>query len=80
MATIAKISSQGQITIPAWIRQRFGLSPNQIVEFTAEEDGIKLTRVATIDEKADYFSALKKSSKAQDSKRFFEENYDGSRF
>jgi AbrB family looped-hinge helix DNA binding protein len=81
MTTVAMISSQGQITIPAWIRRRFGLDPNQVVKLTAEKDGVRLTRVETIDEKANYFSALvKPGSDAGDPKKFFEENYDGSRF
>jgi len=39
-----RITPKGQITIPAELRQRFGLLPNTEVELEATEDGILLRK------------------------------------
>jgi AbrB family looped-hinge helix DNA binding protein len=37
-----RITSKGQVTIPAHIRERYGLLPDADVEFVEEEDGPRL--------------------------------------
>jgi AbrB family looped-hinge helix DNA binding protein len=41
-----RITSKGQVTIPADIRERAGLLPNTEVEFALEGDKVTLTRAA----------------------------------
>jgi AbrB family looped-hinge helix DNA binding protein len=41
-----RITSKGQVTIPADIRQRFGLLPDTEVDFVVEGSTIKIVRVA----------------------------------
>jgi len=40
----AKITSKGQITIPAEIRQLLGAKPGDRLDFTSTPDGIKVAR------------------------------------
>lgn len=39
-----KITTKGQVTIPAEIRERLGLLPNTEVEFTLAGNGVVLTK------------------------------------
>lgn len=39
-----KITTKGQVTIPADIRERLGLLPNTEVEFTLAGNGVMLTK------------------------------------
>jgi AbrB family looped-hinge helix DNA binding protein len=39
-----RITSKGQVTIPAELRARFGLLPETEVEFVAERGGIRLVK------------------------------------
>lgn len=41
---LMRITPEGQITIPAEIRQRLGLLPDTEVEFEVREDGLYLRR------------------------------------
>jgi AbrB family looped-hinge helix DNA binding protein len=41
-----RITSKGQVTIPADIRERAGLLPNTEVEFALDGDTVTLTRAA----------------------------------
>jgi AbrB family looped-hinge helix DNA binding protein len=45
MATIAKISSQGQITIPARLRQIIGVEPNERVLIHQKNDSIVVSKL-----------------------------------
>lgn len=42
-----RITSKGQVTIPADIRARSGLMPNTEVEFSYDGDTVRITRVDT---------------------------------
>jgi len=46
----ARLTSKGQITIPAAIRRRLGLEPGQVLEF--DENAPYLSAVAVFDEPA----------------------------
>jgi AbrB family looped-hinge helix DNA binding protein len=41
-----RVTSKGQVTIPAHIRERFGLLPDTEVEFVVEGDTVKIVRAA----------------------------------
>jgi len=41
-----RITSKGQVTIPAHIRERFGFLPDTEVEFVIEGNTVKIVRVA----------------------------------
>lgn len=48
----SKLTSQGQISVPAEIRRRLGLVPGSVIEWTVEDDVIvvrKSTRYASAD-------------------------------
>lgn len=45
---IAKVSSKGQVTIPAGIRKKFGLGANDRVDFIIEAERIILVPVKTL--------------------------------
>jgi AbrB family looped-hinge helix DNA binding protein len=38
----SRVGQKGQITIPAEMRNHFGIKPKDTVEFVEEEDGIKV--------------------------------------
>jgi AbrB family looped-hinge helix DNA binding protein len=40
-----RVTSKGQVTIPAEIRERFGFLPDTEVEFVVEGDAVKIERV-----------------------------------
>jgi AbrB family looped-hinge helix DNA binding protein len=40
----AKISSQGQISIPAEVRKMLGVGPGDVVEFNEDDGSVVLTR------------------------------------
>lgn len=39
-----RITSKGQVTIPAWVRQKFGLSEGTEVEFVVEGNTVCIVR------------------------------------
>jgi len=40
-----RVTSKGQVTIPAEIRERFGFLPDTEVEFVVQGDAVRLVRV-----------------------------------
>ena len=42
-----RMTSKGQVTIPAELRERFGLGPGQEVEVVAGEDGAVVRRLSS---------------------------------
>lgn len=42
-----RITSKGQVTIPQWIRERYGLMPQTDVEFTERDGVVTLAPAAT---------------------------------
>jgi AbrB family looped-hinge helix DNA binding protein len=47
---IARVSSKGQITIPAAMRRELGIKPNSTVEIIPSEDGILIRPTRSIGE------------------------------
>jgi AbrB family looped-hinge helix DNA binding protein len=47
---ITKVSSKGQITLPAAMRRKFGIKPNSTVEIIADGDGILVRPTRSISE------------------------------
>jgi len=45
---LATITSKGQVTIPAAIRERFGLRQGDRVDFVVEGDEVRIRRVKTL--------------------------------
>ncbi len=41
-----RITSKGQVTIPIEIREQLGLLPDTEVEFTIDEDAVRMTKAA----------------------------------
>ena len=41
----AKVTSKGQITIPREVRRRLGVRPGDRLEFTEDEQGVRMTAV-----------------------------------
>lgn len=46
METAMRVTSKGQVTIPADIRKRFGLLPDTEIEFVVEGNDVKIVRAA----------------------------------
>lgn len=42
-----RITSKGQVTIPQWVRERYGLMPQTDVEFTERDGMVVLTPLAS---------------------------------
>jgi AbrB family looped-hinge helix DNA binding protein len=74
-----KISSKGQIVIPARMRKELGLEAGQWINAELKDGVIKLERAKTIEENADYFTSLIKpgTKPITDAHQFVEENWDG---
>jgi antitoxin PrlF len=53
----SKLTSQGQISVPAEVRRRLGLAPGSIIEWT-EEDGRIVVRAAGQHSSEDVHKAL----------------------
>jgi len=53
----SKLTSQGQISVPAKIRRRLGLAPGSVIEW-AEEDGRIVVRAAGLHSSEDIHKAL----------------------
>lgn len=53
----SKLTSQGQISVPAEIRRRLGLAPGSVIEWT-EEDGRIVVRAAGRNSSEDIHKAL----------------------
>jgi AbrB family looped-hinge helix DNA binding protein len=45
-----RVTSKGQVTIPADIRRRFGLLPDTEVEFVVEGNNVRIVRAANAQE------------------------------
>lgn len=45
-----RITQKGQVTIPAEVRERFGLLPDTEVEFVVEENTVKLVKSSSKDQ------------------------------
>ena len=57
MSQIAKISSKGQVTVPARIRKALQVSSGDLISWEIGEDGrVSIRRVAPVD--VDYLAAL----------------------
>ena len=59
---VARMSSKGQIVIPAPIRRQVGLSEGDVVLIDTDESGreLRLRKAETVDEMADRFTAFLK--------------------
>ncbi|HEY5749075.1 MAG TPA: AbrB/MazE/SpoVT family DNA-binding domain-containing protein [Chryseolinea sp.] len=55
----ALVTSKGQVTIPKELRDRFGIEPGALVDFTAAEDGIRLRKVVNRGKQSKVFGCLK---------------------
>ena len=42
-----KITDKGQVTIPATLRRKFGLTPNVEIEFVADQGGVRIRKRST---------------------------------
>ncbi len=47
---LAKVTSNGRVTIPASLRKKYKLLPGRKVKFEIEEDGIRIIPLATKEE------------------------------
>ncbi len=45
MTTTVKVSSSGQVVVPARIRRRLGVRPGDVLQVTLDGDAIRLERV-----------------------------------
>ena len=79
---VLTMSSKGQITIPASLREKFDFHPKHKIRYTVEGDSINLQRDMTLDEAAEYFTSLIKPGvkPITNLNEWFEENYHGQRF
>ena len=50
--TTMTVSEKGQVTLPAELRRRYGLSGGSLVEIEARDDGLFLRRVRSVAELA----------------------------
>ena len=59
---VARMSSKGQIVIPAQIRRQVGLSAGDVVEIDTDESGteLRLRKAETLEEMADRFTKFLK--------------------
>jgi len=48
-----RITSKGQVTIPAELRERLGLHPGSVVEFTIDGDAARITKVEKVPGRGD---------------------------
>jgi len=53
LLSIVRITSKGQVTIPQWIRDRYGLKPGTVVEFVAERGKVQLRAKKRVKNPAD---------------------------
>ncbi len=49
MRLISKVTSKGQATIPAKVRETLGISPGDAVLFTIDDDTVTLKRAGKLD-------------------------------
>lgn len=47
---LAKVTTNGRVTIPAKLRKKYGLTPGRRVKLEATEDGIRIIPRATAEE------------------------------
>lgn len=45
MSAISKVTSQGQISIPASVRRRFGIEPGATLEWETQDDRLTVRRI-----------------------------------
>ena len=53
------VTSKGQVTIPKELRDRFGIKPGALVDFTATDSGIRLRRVVDRRKRSKVLGCLK---------------------
>jgi AbrB family looped-hinge helix DNA binding protein len=44
-----RVTSKGQVTIPIEIRERLGIHPGSVVEFSVDGDAVRMTKVGGAD-------------------------------
>lgn len=47
---LARVTTNGRITIPAELRKKYNLSPGRKVKFEMTDEGVRLIPLATLDE------------------------------
>ena len=47
---LAKVTTNGRVTIPALLRKKYGITPGRRVKFETTENGIKIIPLATLEE------------------------------
>lgn len=65
ITNVRKITSKGQITIPAEIREKFGLQPGEKAQFIVEQNEIKVKPVQTLDDLMGSLPTKKKYNKKE---------------
>ena len=63
---IARVSNKGQITLPAAIRRKLGISPNSQVEVRATEQGILIRPVKPVSELSGILSKYARPGATED--------------
>lgn len=53
------VTSKGQVTIPKFLREQFGIRPGAQVDFDATPDGIRLRKVVDRRKQSHVFGCLK---------------------
>ena len=56
-----KITAKGQVTIPAQLRRKFGLTSNVEIEFVADQDSVRIRKRST--DSANPFKKLRGAAK-----------------
>jgi len=47
---LARVTTNGRVTIPALLRKKYGLHPGRKVRFEADDNGIKIIPLVTMEE------------------------------
>lgn len=53
MGAIVRISKQGRITIPKYLRERYGLNPGVEIEITPTENGLLIRKKTVVEHPVD---------------------------
>lgn len=57
------VTSKGQVTIPKELRDRFGIKPGALVDFTPTDSGIRLRKVVDRRQRSKVLGCLKEELK-----------------